>query len=229
MKFNTIEPGVLKVYTYSGFAPVCFCKDDKPAGKDISFLTAFAADHGMKVEFTVLPYFDGIWRTPGEDFCDIAAAGISPWKERKDQSPGVVWTIDYFHVRRSLLIRARDRNTFRTIADFANGIIASTAGSSADLDVEKRKPASTLNLHYNVQEAAVRDLLAGSIDAFAEGDVSNLYLAIDRPLVLTDVHELDPDVPESFSFPVREASGIVGDLNDWIRSRPKDEYLKIQV
>ena len=73
------------------------------------------------------------------------------------------------------------------------------------------------------------ELLAGSIDAFGEGDVSNLYLAIGKPLSITAVHHLDPQNPEAFSFPVREASGIADALNAWIATRPKDEYLNIEV
>jgi ABC-type amino acid transport substrate-binding protein len=229
MKWNTIKPNVVTVWTYSGFAPVCFVKDGEPAGKDISFLKNFAAEHGMKLEFTAQPDFDGIWRKPGEKLCDIAAAGISPWQARKDKSPGVVWSVDYFHVQRSLLIRERDKDTFRTIEDFENKTIGVTPGSSAAIDTKARKPASTKTKDYQDQAVAVADLLAGSIDAFAEGDVSNLYLAIRKPLVVTDVHEMDPKNPEAFSFPVRKESGIVDALNDWIRTRQKDEYLNIEV
>jgi ABC-type amino acid transport substrate-binding protein len=229
MKWNTVEPDVLTVLTYSGFAPVCFVKDGQPAGKDMSLLKKFAADHGIKVEFTVQWSFDGIWRKPGKGCCDIAAAGISPWQRRKDESPGVVWTEDYFHVQRSLLIRKTDESKFHTIADFENKTIGVTPGSSADIDTEARKPVSTKTKPYHDQALAVKDLLEGSIDAFAEGDVSNLYLAKGKPLVLTDVHEMDPENLEAFSFPVREASGILDALNAWIAARPKDEYLNIDV
>jgi ABC-type amino acid transport substrate-binding protein len=229
MNWNTIKPGVITVCTYSGFAPVCFVKDGEPAGKDISFLKKFAADHGMKVKFIVLPYFVGIWRQPGDGLCDIAAAGISPWQARKDESPGAVWTEDYFHVQRSLLIRKADEDKFHTIADFKGKTIAVTEGSSADLDIDAETRKTTTIVYRSDQGAAVAELLAGSIDAFGEGDVSNLYLAIGKPLTITAVHHLDPKNPEAFSFPVREASGIVSALNDWIATRPKDEYLNIDV
>jgi ABC-type amino acid transport substrate-binding protein len=229
MKWNTIKPDVLTVWTYSAFAPVCFVKDGKPAGKDISFLKKFAADHQMKVEFTAQPEFKGIWQKPGKGWCDIAAAGISPWKARKDESPGVVWSKDYFHVQRSLLIRERDKDTFRTIEDFEHKTIGVTESSSADIDTQARKPRNTKTKPFADQAVAVAELLAGSIDAFAEGDVSNLYLAIHKPLVVTDVHEMDPKNPEAFSFPVRQDSGIVDALNTWIAARQKDEYLNIDV
>jgi ABC-type amino acid transport substrate-binding protein len=229
MNWNTLKPGVLTVWTYSGFAPVCFVKDGEPAGLDISFLRKFAAYHEiMKVDFVARCEFDGIWFMPGKERCDIAAAGISPWQRRKDESPGVVWTDDYFHVRRSLLIRERDKDTFRTIGDFENKTIGVTRNSSADIDTEARKPDSAKIKYYQDQSAAVADLLAGSIDAFAEGDVSNLYLAKDRPLMLIDEHEMDPKNPEAFSFPVRQASGIVDALNAWIGAK-KAEYLKIGI
>ena len=207
---------------------MCFVRDGEPAGLDISFLRKFAAYHGiMKVDFAARCEFDGIWFMPGKERCDIAAAGISPWQRRKDESPGVVWTDDYFHVKRSLP-RERDKDTFRTIKDFENKTIGVTRNSSADIDTEARKPDSAKTKYYRDQPAAVADLLAGSIDACAEGDVSNLYLAKDQPLMLIDEHEMDPKNPEAFSFPVRQASGIVDALNAWIEAT-KAEYLKVGI
>lgn len=231
MNWNTIKPGILTVWTYKAFAPVCFIEGDEAVGMDITFLKKFAnklaADHGItKVEFSSQGEFDGIWQKPGEERCDIAAAGISPWKWRKDESPGVVWTEDYFHVQRSLLIRQEDEHQFHTMADFANKTIAVTLGSSADKDTRARKPESTKIVPINNQKLTVKDLLEYRIDAIAEGDVSNSYLARGERLVLTDVHELDPKNPEAFSFPVRRASGIVDALNAWIAVTPKEEYLK---
>jgi ABC-type amino acid transport substrate-binding protein len=79
-----------------------------------------------------------------------------------------------------------------------------------------RKPESTQVVYYNNQDKAVADLLDRQIDGFGEGDVSNAYLVGQRPdeLTLADVHQMVPI--ETFSFAVREKSGILTTLDAFI-------------
>jgi ABC-type amino acid transport substrate-binding protein len=102
------------------------------------------------------------------------------------------------------------------MSDFANRTIAVTKGSTAAIDTVARKPMSAKIEFYQDQDKAVADLLAGRIDAFGEGDVSNAYLVAKQPdkLALADVHSMNP--VETFSFAVRRKSGIVDELNAFI-------------
>jgi hypothetical protein len=79
----TLVPGKLTVCTYGGFAPVCYKKDGKLVGLDVSFLTVFAGQEGREIVL-MEKAFDDIWTVPGKDVCDIAGAGvcdaaIDPW------------------------------------------------------------------------------------------------------------------------------------------------------
>jgi ABC-type amino acid transport substrate-binding protein len=215
-EIRTLRPGVLTVGTYAAFAPVCWREGDIARGRDIELLQAFAdsIDLGLSVQFFV---FDAIWQRPGRDELDIAAAGIAPLASRI--TPGVVWSEPYYLVQRSLLIRATDRPTLRTIADFADLTIAVTRGSTADIDTMQRKPASTRVVYVDSQLVAIDDLLNGRIDAFAEGDVCARYFADLDPanLAVADVHPMA--IPETFSFAVRKASHLLEPLNEFIRQQ----------
>jgi ABC-type amino acid transport substrate-binding protein len=208
-----IRPGTLIVGTYKAFAPVCWEENGTAKGRDVEFLRKFAKERGFAIEFRFFEFND-IWARPAKDECDLAGAGIAPLASRAVK--GVVWSDPYFEVKRSLLIRKSDSETLRTMGDFANRTIAVTKGSTADIDTVARKPASTKVVYYDDQDKAIADLLAGRIDGFGEGDVSNAYLVEKRPdeLALADVHPMDP--VETFSFAVRRRSGIVDELNAFI-------------
>ncbi|MCX6043767.1 MAG: transporter substrate-binding domain-containing protein [Chloroflexi bacterium] len=210
---QTITPGTLTVGSYTAFAPVSWHDGTAACGKDIDFLQAFAARWNLQVVVRFFP-FDRIWERPARAEIDIAAAGIAPLANRT--TPGVVWSEPYYTVQRSLLIRATDRAK-QTIADFAGQTIAVTRGSTADLDTEQRKPATTRVVYREDQVVAVKDLLNHTIDAFAEGDICSHYMAARYPgqLAVVDVHPMEP--AEQFVFAVREVSGLLEPLNRFIR------------
>jgi ABC-type amino acid transport substrate-binding protein len=202
------------------FAPVCWREDGAAKGRDIEFLRKFAKERGLAIEFRFFE-FNVIWARPAQDECDIAAAGIAPLSSRAVE--GVEWSKPYFEVKRSLLIRKSDAETLRTMGDFANRTIAVTKGSTADIDTVARKSESTKVVYYDDQAKAIADLLAGRIDGFGEGDVSNAYLAEKHPdeLALADVHPMNP--AETFALAVRHRSGIFDELNAFIAAN-RAEY-----
>jgi polar amino acid transport system substrate-binding protein len=210
---GTIKPGTLIVGTYKAFAPVCWSENGSAKGRDVEFLRRFAKERGLAIEFRFFEFND-IWGRPASDECDVAAAGIAPLASRTVK--GVEWSEPYFEVKRSLLIRKSDAETLRNMGDFANRTIAVTKGSTADIDTVARKPASTRVVYYDDQAKAIADLLAGRIDGFGEGDVSNAYLVEKHPdeLALADVHPMAP--VETFSLAVRHKSGIIDELNAFI-------------
>jgi ABC-type amino acid transport substrate-binding protein len=210
---KTIKPGTLVVGTYKAFAPVCWEEDGVAKGRDIEFLRKFAKERGLAIEFRLFEFND-IWARPAKDECDVAAAGIAPLESRAVK--GTEWSKPYFEVKRSLLIRKSDAETLKTMTNFANRTIAVTKGSTADIDTMERKPKSAKVVYYDDQAKAITDLLAGRIDGFGEGDVSNAYLVKTRPeeLALADVHPMDP--VETFSLSVRHKSGIIDELNAFI-------------
>ena len=224
-KFATLQPGQLTVCTYTEFAPFAHLNDaGEIIGSDITLLRRFAAAYGLEATFLQRP-FSGLWRRPGAGECDIAAAGMAALFGR-DLGSDALWSTPYQVVQRSLLIRRADAPCLQKPTDFAGKTIVVTPDSSADFDAEERyAPAgATIVRAVPSQAEIVRQLLAHEIDAFAEGDVSNAYLAEQAlapdgtaRLVLADQHPMA--TVEELRFAVRAADPrLCEQLNHFIRS-----------
>lgn len=234
---STIVPGQLTVYTYGGFAPVCY---KNPAGQliglDVSFLTRFAESLGLAI-VTKEERFEVLWKLPGVDICDVAGAGIMKRDDRKI-GPDASWSDEYFDVKRSLLVQASEKKTFDDHQNLKGKKIVVTRGSTADIDAQTRYPGCKPLLYVDevakgqvdAQDYIVRELVAKDKNyAFGEGDVSNQYLRdkygslVAGGLDLGDVHPID-NVKETFNFITRNAStGVLGRLNQFIKDN-KDRY-----
>ena len=210
LAFTTLSEGVLTICTYTEFAPFSYEDRGDIVGTDISLLREFAAktDLGIKI---IQRGFPGLWETPSHGDCDVAAAGMMEYEDRR-LGRNAVWSDPYLLVRRSLLIRRSDSEILRGPEDFKGKTIVVTPTSSADIDADLRyRPlGATIIPLVPSQDEIVSQLLSGEIDAFGEGDVSNEYLAGkyldehgERLLALTDVHSMEN--PELIRFAVRSA------------------------
>ena len=221
-KFETIVPNVLTICTYTEFAPFAYEENGKIVGSDISFLERFAQEMKLGVRF-IKKGFAGLWNTPGNGECDIAAAGMMARADRELGASGA-WSRAYMLVKRSLLIRRTDQNTLRGPDDFTGKKIVVTPASTAHIDALKRyEPlGSTIIPFVPSQDEIVRQLIGCEVDAFGEGNVSNEYLAkkyVDengrRLMTLTDIHTMDQ--PETLRFVVRAADPrLLNRLNEFI-------------
>ena len=218
--FGTLVPGVLRLCISTAFPPVLFDDHDgRPAGYDLAFLKKFAEERRLKLAYDKYP-FDGLWLRPGRDECDIAAAGISILASRTGE--GVAWSKPYFDVKRTLLIREADAATFKTMADFGGHKIGFVGNSMAAADARARAPKNAVLMNYTSAIEGLKDLKAGKIDAFGDGSVTSAYFASTDPeLTVIDAHSLTP--PETFAFPVRSASGLLHQLDEYIEHN-RDRY-----
>jgi len=225
-----ITPGVLKVATYGGFAPVC-CRGraGNLAGFDVGFLTRFADAYGLVIQTSEHP-FGELWALPGkaDGDCDIAGAGIMQRGDR-DVGERASWSQDYFRVQRSLLVRAHDAAAFADHTAVAGKTIVVTEDSTAHTDAGVRYPKCHIRFVSQVvpkgetdpQRYIVELIGNGDVDAFGEGDVSNEYLRktygpfVPVDLALADVHMMD-GLAEPFNFVVRNLSGLLDQLNAFI-------------
>jgi len=219
---STVYPDVLTICTYTEFAPFAYEDGGEILGTDISLLTAFARDINLEVDI-VKRAFAGLWEAPGNGDCDISAAGMMEYEDR-NLGENAVWSDPYMLVTRSLLIRKSDKDILRGPTDFRGRKIVVTPTSSAHIDgIIRYEPlGATIIPLVPSQDEIVSQLLAGEIDAFGEGDVSNEYLAgkyLDdygrESLVLTDIHPMEN--PELLRFAVRSVDERLPDkLNEFI-------------
>ena len=223
-KFDTIVPGVLTVCTYTEFAPFSYIERDEIKGSDILLLKLFAKKMGLDTNFIQKP-FNGLWNTPGNGECDVAAAGMMDREERILGKSGV-WSRSYMLVKRSLLIRRSDANILKGPNDFTGRKIVVTPESTAHVDANERylPIGATIIPVVPSQDEIVGQILDYAVDAFGEGNVSNEYLAnkyVDQSgnplLMLADIHEME--IPETLQFAVRSKDKrLVTCLNDFISS-----------
>ena len=147
---QTIEPGVLTVCLYSGFAPFAFKQGDAWQGWDVTFLQDFAQSMDPKLKFAVYPAdFNNIWLLPGEDKCDIAGTGISDTADRRAATniPGKAgcWSSTYYGVLRTFLVRTEDYARLNDVRDLAGKTAIVTRGSTAHIDLCYRMRLANLN------------------------------------------------------------------------------------
>ena len=221
--FTTISEGILTICTYTEFAPFSYEDGGDIAGTDISLLREFAEEMDLGLEI-IKRGFVGLWKTPGNGDCDVSAAGMMEYEDRY-LGENAVWSDPYMLVTRSLLIRRSDLEILKCPGDFEGKKIVVTPTSSAHIDGDLRyKPlGATIIPLVPSQDEVVSQLLAGKIDAFGEGDVSNEYLAGkyldehgEKLLALTDVHSMEN--PELLRFAVRSVDErLPSTLNEFIR------------
>lgn len=231
---RTLEPGVLRVCLYPGFAPFSE-QDDKGQfiGWDISYLKDFAAEQSLRVEPVEAKNFDGIWLEPAKGTCDIAASGISDAAARRVATgAGADWSQHYYNVLRAFLVRSGDAGSLTSIEDLRDRTVVVTANSTADDDLRNRLQragiTTTAILDTTSDEDAAKDVQdagpAGEPFAFAAGlgtvellakRLAGLEVAWPHCNMLAD----GTDAQESFSFVVRrESTGLLDALNDFIAS-----------
>ena len=221
--FTTISEGILTICTYTEFAPFSYEDGGDIVGTDISVLREFAEEMDLKVEIKKRD-FAGLWEAPGNGDCDVSAAGMMEYEDRY-LGENAVWSDPYMLVTRSLLIRRSDLEILKCPGDFEGKKLVVTPTSSAHIDGDLRyKPlGATIIPLVPSQDEVVSQLLAGKIDAFGEGDVSNEYLAGkyldehgEKLLALTDVHSMEN--PELLRFAVRSVDErLPSTLNEFIR------------
>jgi len=214
---KTIEPGTLQVCLYPGFKPFAWLEHGIWKGWDVDYLEDFAKENGLKFRGVEVKEFNGIWRTPGEGTCDIAATGISDTLDRRDKSPGGAWSKTYYTVVRAYLIRSGD--TLKDIHDLRGKTVIVTKGSTADTDLQNRALQAGISgevtIHYTDDEAAAaEEVKRGEAFAYAGGYGSVKALAPKGSgLKVTWAHcnmvRADgafKEYSEPFSFVVRSAS-----------------------
>lgn len=222
VQFETIVPNILTICTYTEFAPFAYEDHGKIVGSDIFLLKRFAREMGLGVTI-IKKDFEGLWLTPGNGECDIAAAGMMK-RVGRDLGNAGVWSRSYMLVKRSLLIRQSDADELRVPGDFTGKKIVVTPTSTAHIDAEERyQPfGSTIIPVVPSQNGIVTQLLSHQVDAFGEGNISNEYLAqkyVDgnghRLLALADIHTMDQ--PETLRFAVRATDKrLLHRLNEFI-------------
>lgn len=227
---KTIEPGVLKVCLYPGFAPFV-SKDDQGqwVGWEVPYLQGFAKREKLTFEAVEVTDFNGIWNLPGQNKCDIAASGISDTADRRKQTGDAgIWSKHYYRVVRSFAIRTADHGKLNGIEDLRDKTVIVTGGSTADLDLRNRLKLAgidsvTIETTTDEEVAAIKVRDGGGVPFAYGGGLGSVELLVKElgGLEVAWPHcnmlEDGTQVDEPFSFVVRaKSSGLAADLNKYI-------------
>ena len=206
-------PSLQRIKTSSIYSPN-LCSNIR--GKDIDFIKKFASEVNISIEFRVMEPYDRIWEWAGGQMegnvalreevekdlnlenIDICIAGLAPLPER--QIGNAQWSLPYYYVQRSILIRRKDylQNRLKVFEDFAHyqsstisnknfknkninnrrSQIGMTKGTSAQVDLNRRKDPNVDIIHIKNQEEAIKKLIiTEEIDGYGSGLPCNQYLA----------------------------------------------------
>jgi len=227
---KTLEPGVLKVCLYPGFAPFV-SKDEQGQwiGWDVSYLKDFAKREKLVFQPVEVADFNGIWNRPGPGECDIAASGISDIADRRKQSGNAaIWSHHYYRVVRSFAVRAVDQNKLNGIEDLRDKTVIVTGNSTADNDLRNRLKLAgiqsvTIETTTDEEAAAIKVRDGGGVPFAYGGGLGSNELLVKKlgGLVVAWPHcnmlEDGAQVDEPFSFVVSaKSSGLAADLNQYI-------------
>jgi ABC-type amino acid transport substrate-binding protein len=227
---KTLEPGVLKVCLYPGFAPFV-SKDEKGqwAGWDVSYLEAFAKREKLTFQPVEVANFNGIWNLPGQGECDIAASGISDTEDRrKATGDAATWSQNYYRVVRSFVVRTADEGKLNGIEDLRDKTVIVTEGSTADLDLRNRLKIAgiesvTIETTPDEEAAAIKVRDGGGVPFAYGGGLGSNELLVEKlgGLVVAWPHcnmlADGTEVNEPFSFVVSaRSSGLAADLDRYI-------------
>ncbi len=227
---KTIEPGVLKVCMYPGFAPFN-SKDEQGqwVGWDVSYIKDFAKREKLDFQPVEVADFNGIWNLPGEGKCDIAASGISNTEDRrKETGTAGTWSQHYYRVVRSFAVRAVDQGKLNGIEDLKDKTVIVTGGSTADHDLRNRLQLAgiqsvTIETMTDEEAAAKKVRDGGGVPFAYGGGLGSVELLVESlgGLAVAWPHcnmlENGTAVDEPFSFVVRaKSSGLAADLDRYI-------------
>lgn len=186
---DTVEPGNLTI-AFSGDMPGTGYQDSKMVGYDGEILQQISEKLGMKVKPALMEWSGTIASVQARRV-DVMA-GTMGWTEQRSKIMALSDPIHYFKNG----ITQTDKTDWKTLKDLQGKKVGTITGFSFIPEMRKI-PGLQVTL-YDTSDAAVRDLLAGRIDAVI-GDPPVMQYAISRNaqwhLHFNAFTDNDPDFP----------------------------------
>ncbi len=186
---DTVEPGSLTI-AFSGDMPGTGYQDSKMVGYDGEILQQISEKLGMKVKPALMEW-SGTIASVQAHRVDVMA-GTMGWTEQRSKIMALSDPIHYFKNG----ITQTDKTDWKTLKDLQGKKVGTITGFSFIPEM-REIPGLQVTL-YDTSDAAVRDLLAGRIDAVI-GDPPVMQYAISRNaqwhLHFNAFTDNDPDFP----------------------------------
>lgn len=161
--YGLIEPGTIRSATQTGQPPFAYAEDSgKPTGFIVDVTDEIAKRLDLKVDYkstSVTGSLSGL--TAGQ--YDLASSGLGVTEERAksvDFTKPLFWS--------TVVVLTTDKSKLSAFADFNGKRVGVVTGSSQEAQLPTRIPKAS-PVRFQTQNAAVSQLLNGSIDAFLVG------------------------------------------------------------
>ena len=172
-----VVPGKLTVCSDIPYAPFEFTdKSGKGqlTGFDVELVRAMSRQLGASVDFKTTP-FDAIIPSLAAGNCDLVASATTITEERRQK---VAFTQAYFDADQSLLIRAADRERYKTLADLKGKTIGVQSGTTGENYAKAHTPQGAKVKDFPGADDLFNALTSGDIDAVLQDFPVNKYRAL---------------------------------------------------
>ncbi len=172
------EKGKLVVATSPDYAPFEFQTlidgKNQVVGADISLAQDIADELGVELEVSTMS-FDNVLSTLQSGKADLAISGLTSTPEREAV---LSFSDSYYENGHSLLVRAADKDLYKSLDSFKGKKVAAQKGSIPEQMVKDQLADAQL-LSLQAMGEAINELVAGKVDA----------VAIDEPVALGYVNQ----------------------------------------
>jgi len=181
------KSGKLVVGTSAEYAPFEYHTQvdgkDTIIGVDISIIQEIAKDLGVQLEIVDMG-FDGLLGALSTNKIDIVIAGMNPDAERKK---AVDFSKIYYEAKQSVLVRAEDKDSIKSIKDLSGKKVGAQLGSTQEGLAKEQMTDSSLVSLGKIPDL-VMELKNKKIDALVvELPVANGYIKNNKDLALSDI------------------------------------------
>jgi polar amino acid transport system substrate-binding protein len=185
-ELDLVADGTLTVCSDIPYSPFEFEDEENPGeftGFDVQVVEAIGGELGLEVEWKD-SVFDTILASVAAGDCDMVASAMTITDERKEQA---LFSEPYFDADQSLLIRAEDAGTYRTLADLAGETIGVQAGTTGQAYAEENTPDGATIKSYEGGEDLFLPLASGEIAAVLQDlPVNNFRATQDDEFVVVE-------------------------------------------
>jgi polar amino acid transport system substrate-binding protein len=189
-------------------------------GFDVELVRILAQRLGLTAQFKATP-FDTIIPSLAAGNCDLVASATTITDQRRRK---VEFTAPYFDADQSLLVRAADKERYRTLADLKGRAIGVQSGTTGERYTKTNAPEGATVKAFPGAEDLFNALTSGDIDAVLQDFPVNQYRALRAAgqFAVTETFKTG----EQYGFAVaRDNPGLVAALDSALaQTRESGDY-----
>ncbi|MDQ1909130.1 ABC transporter substrate-binding protein [Paenibacillus sp. GD4] len=219
------KAGKIVVGTSADYPPYEFHKEvnkkDEIVGFDIEIARAIAKDLGVELEMKDMK-FDGLLAALEAGNVDFVISGMTPTEERKKS---VDFTKVYYTAVQTVVIRAEDKDKFKSIDDLKGKKVGAQKGATQEKIVKEQMPNSEVKPLGKISDLML-ELKNKKVDALVvELPVATAYLAKNKDLMVAESIKLNTEDSGSAIALKKGAPELVEAMNKTLDRLMKDKTI----